>query len=193
MLRGIYAPTDFISFDLDPALGPEQKLRAIAAAPVTVKPWRINGKIYDDDFTVSLPYIQGAIFHANDRENESLFTDYVHVGDETLYGHGIGSRLLRAGCRYAVERNKHIKVFTTNWARLGLVNTAISVFGEENVGVDHGIRYGWQGEKPLDAMFDDFPPDLGKKYLVGGIVARIQLDIAMTWEEPVYTLPTGDD
>jgi hypothetical protein len=69
---------------------------------------------------------------------------------------------------------------------LGLVNTVVAVLGEENVVVRlSGQRYGGQNARPLEAMFDDFPPVPGELYLVAGIDARIDPEVAMTWEMPV--------
>lgn len=190
MLRGIYAPSDFTSRDLVPGISAQEKLKVIAASPVIATPDKVNDKVYDDSFSLTLPYTDGGFFlFGISRMPEMLFTDHISVGDEALYGHGIGTRLLKAACRYAVERDRRVKVFSTGWARLGLVNTAIRVFGEQNVAIEHGERYGWNSDKELAAIFDENPPKAGEKYLVGGIEANIDPSLALTWEAPQYCLP----
>ena len=56
-----------------------------------------------------------------------------------------------------------------------------------------GIRYGWGGDDCLENIFNDFPPNEGKKYLVGAIEARIDPPEAMMWESStVVGLRTPD-
>lgn len=191
MLRAIVAPTDFLSIDRGPRFSAEEKLDIIARSPVTIRPSVIRGKVYPDSFIARLPFTDGAIFNFGIRTIEdALLTDYVNVGDAALYGHGIGSRLLRASTRYAVEQDDRVCRLGTGWARLGLVNTVANVFGVENTGVTmSGEHYGWGGDRPLEAIFDDQPPKPNEKYLVNGVDALIDRDLAMTWEEPIYLQP----
>lgn len=190
MLRDIYAPTDFKSVDADPSLSPEQKLEAIQRAPAIVTPQIIKGVVYDDSFDIKLPYVDGGVFDFGlTNFPNTLYSEHVNVGDSALYGHGIGSRILKAAFRYAVEQSPLITEFHTGWARLGLVNTTVSVLGLENVGVKSGGKtYGWGGDVPLEAVFDDYPHEEGSRYLVQNICARIDRDLAMTFERPVYTI-----
>ncbi len=189
MIRDFYAPSDFDTRDFDPSLSAEEKLRIIASAPVIATPANINGKNYYDDVRVSLPFITGGHFATGlgrSPVGNTVLCDYFALGDEQLYGHGVGSRLLRSALRWAVASDSRTEVLQTNWARLGMVNTAVKVLGEENVGVRaHGADYGWGADKPLEEIFDDYPPIEGKAYLVHYICARIDRDLAMSWEAPV--------
>ncbi len=187
MLRGFYAPSDFLSRDLDPSLTADEKLAIINTSPVLVRPTVIKGRVFEDDFIISLPFVDGGSFNDGLKGfPETLFTDYINVSDAALYGRGIGSRLLKAAFRHSIGHNNNISEFHTGWARLGLVNATISVLSEENVGVEcGGNRYGWGSDKPLDSVLDDFPPVPGAKCLVNSIVARIDRELAMSWEAPV--------
>lgn len=187
MLRDIYVATDFAPTNADPTVAAADKLRIIAEAPVTLTPWTIRGQVHDRHFSVSLPFVRGGDFMAGlPSMRDTLFMDSLNVGDPELYGHGIGSTLLRAACRYGVEREPRINRLAAGWTRLGLVNTAIRVLGEENVGVQiSGRQYGWNGERPLEAVFDDFPPQTGEPYLVSSMQARIDPNLAKNWEAPI--------
>jgi hypothetical protein len=182
MLRGVYAPTDFVSRDRDPSISPVDKLRVIDSSPSMVHPLGKRAT----NFIVRLPFTDGAVFEAG-LCHDGVYSEHVNVGDVALYGHGIGSRLLRSGLRHAVELQSGKSTrFITGWARLGLVNTVVSVLGEENVKVrlENGTSYGWQTEQPLGDIFDAQPPVVGEKYLVAAIVANIDPELVMSWEPP---------
>jgi len=185
MLKDIYAPSDFAYSDMDPSVRVEDKLTVIAASPVEVV------SEMEEEFSLSLPFVRGGEFSLllwkNCRSGELPFmlAWSIDVGDKELYGYGIGSRLLRAAVRYGIETEPELTRFTTGWARLGMVNTAIKVFGADNVAIEQGGKcYGWQSDKPLDEVFNDYPPEENKPYLVYGIDARINYDKAIQWELP---------
>jgi hypothetical protein len=91
--------------------------------------------------------------------------------------------------RYAVETNPEVETFSTGHARLGVVNTAVNVFGIENVSVQKfGDRFGWRSDRNLDEVLDVYPPEIGKKYIVKSVEAKIDRDLAKTWELPVPDL-----
>jgi hypothetical protein len=192
MIRGIYAPSDFVSKDRGPGVSTEEKLRIISSSPVQIEPELLRGKVRMDDVVATLPFVDGGIFAFGlPSFPETILSDHINVGQAELYGHGIGSRLLRAGLRYAVEQDPTVCEFHTGWARLGLINAVVSVLGEDNVGVSiYGDRFGWGTQLPLEAMFDAHPPVEGKKYLVNNIAAKVDRDLALTWEEPRIVLPT---
>lgn len=194
MLRGIYSPTDFESLDKDPNYNPKEKLALVEQSAVHMWPSVINNVPYEDHFYVSLPFVVGGTFSCGLPESpEVLFTDYINVGDEALYGNGIGTRLVQAGIRQAVSLDERVTELHTGWARLGLVNTIVRVLGEENVSFyKGGNRYGWGGDNALDTVFDDFPAELNETYLVYKIVAKINRDDAMTWDPPVRVIETND-
>ena len=181
MLRGLYAPSEFLSTDKAPSISVDRKLAFISHSPVVLR--HGDGNV----FTVSLPFIGGAFLSLGSADrNESLHAYYVDIGDKALYGHGLGSRLIRGACRYAFDRDDRVRIFSSGWSHLGLLNTAIRVFGEENVAAIQGdARYGWQGQQPLDKLLDDFPLHEGEAYIVGGIEANIDSALALTWEKPV--------
>ena len=183
MLRGVYAPSDFVSRNLDPQINPEQKIAIISRSKVIVTP---KPGINLSRFEVTLPYSDGGEFAYGFNHNpEILFTDYLSVGDEELYRKGLGSRMLMVACRYATERSNRVCVFATGWARLGLLNTAVRVFGDDKVSAVKGKeRYGWNGKKSLEEMFDDYPPEEGRKYLVDRVEAYIDREQAGKWEQP---------
>jgi len=186
MLRNIYAPTDFKSVDRDPAVSVQEKLSEIAESPVTVSHNFRRGYV-KDEYIVRLPYTDGALFHVLDDEDGRMlvYTDHVNIGDQALYGNGIGTRLLVAGLQHALEMDPRVHEFSTGWARLGLINTAVAVLGESNVGIDaFGQTFGYDSDRALEEVFDEFPPDPGKKYMVNGITARIDHDRVSNWESP---------
>ena len=191
MLRGYYAPTDFESQDADLTLSLDEKLALIASSPATVTHLPICGNYTDTRFLLSLPFGTAITFNLMDiADRTNLYTEYVCVGDEQLRREGLGSRLLGAASRFAVERDQRVSTLTTNAARLGLINAAVNVFGVENVAViDFGDRWGWMGDKPLEAMFDDRPFVPGEKYIPGTIEARIDPGAITAWEMPVYQPP----
>lgn len=190
MLKGIYAPTDFKLKDSAPSIPSSEKLEIISQYPTLVYHEIRSNREQKADYSISLPFVTGARFYPYTTGSESrLYSDYINIGDEALCSHGLGSRLLRVGIRYGLDINSELKKFTTNAARLGLVNTAIAVLGEENVSVKrYGKRYGWESDRPLDELFKDFPPQQGRKYLVDNIIAKIDPDKAMEWERPIPVL-----
>lgn len=190
MLRELYAPTDFVSEDKDPFFTPEEKLALIDQSAVHAWQSVINGKPYNDQFHVALPFVTGGTFSFGLKKfPEIVFTDYINVGDEQLYRNGIGARLLKAALRHSVGLDERVREFHTGWARLGLINTAVCVLGEENVGVESGGKsYGWGSDHPLSSVLDDFPPEPGEPYLVFKISAKLNRDEAMSWESPIKVL-----
>lgn len=188
MLRGIYSPTDFMSSDKDPTVSVEDKLAIIAASPVELE-CDVAGGVRTDSFTVTLPFVDGGCFDFGiTGYPETVLTDHVNVGDAALYGHGIGSRLLRAALRYAVEQDARITELHTGWARLGLINTVVAILGGENVSVEaYGNRYGWGSDRPLETVLDDYPPVPDETYMVNAVIARIDREVALTWELPKLT------
>ncbi len=187
MLRDIWAPSDLLSVDKDPSVPVEDKLKIIHASPVQATLTEYNGSVFSDDFSIALPFITGGSFYSGLGEARNiLFCDFLSLGDKTLEGNGIGTRLLRAAFRYAVEADERTDTFSTGWIRLGAVNTVVKVVGEENVGVrKKGNTYGLHGEKPLEAVFDDFPPVADTPYLFYKLTAQIDREAALTGEAPI--------
>jgi hypothetical protein len=193
MLRDIYAPSDLKSINGDPSVPTDRKLEIINQSPITVEhPQTSYGRFITNEFGVKLPFTEGAKFSTY--INGCLFTSFISVGDSELHRNGIGSRLLKSAVRYAVEHKKSppVELFASGWTRLGLVNTAVEVFGQENVAVKIAgkyfeNRYGWKGNKELEEIFDDQPPEEGEPYIVYCMEAMIDREQAMSWETPVQS------
>lgn len=180
MLRGIEAQTDFTPYDLAPDKTRDEKLAIINNSPVLAEEHdRMS-------FSTTLPFTQGACFyHSIFSEADLIYSDYINVGDPAIYKAGLGTRLLGAGIRHQLEHNSKLATFRTGWARLGLVNTAVAVFGEENVAVlSAGQRFGWNSDKPINSVFEAVPYEPGKPYLVYSIDASIDSERADLWELP---------
>lgn len=185
MLRDLYAPSNLTSRNKAPHVSRAKKLKIIASNAITA-----YDSMYKDCFSLKLPFVWGAsLTNPKDSRDETdlyMVATAIDVGDEALYGEGIGTRLMKASVRYALEKPDKPLRFVTGHARLGLVNTAVKVFGEDNVAIEYfGNRYGWKSERPLEAVFDDYPLVKGLPYIVSGIDARINREQAMTWELPV--------
>jgi hypothetical protein len=179
MLRGISAPTDFGSIDRAPYLSADEKLATINQAPVSACK-RLN---YHWLF---LPYVEGLVYGLVSVDGiRAIHIDRLNIGDKQLYGHGIGSRLVRAAIRHSLELDSTVTQVSGTWPRLGAVNTFISVLGAKNVTIEqYGNRYGAGTSKPLEAVFDDEPFQPGQPYKIQGVQGIIDPVKARTWELP---------
>jgi hypothetical protein len=185
MLRNIYAPTNFHSEDKDPGKTREEKLAIIKTKAVTAR--QIVRPSIPPSVLLELPFLEG-LKYTLDRPRENTPTIHIReidLGDEELYRQGLGTRLVRAAVRHGLELRPDLAQLTVGDARLGLVNTVIGVFGEENVGVTVGQTYGNGSELPLEAIFDDHPPHPGMPYKVESIRAAIDPHLAAAWELPI--------
>jgi hypothetical protein len=181
MLRGVHVSSDLPSLNSAPDISATEKLHIIATTPIAI----IHHSAYE--FDLRLPYIRDTAFtHSLPSMVGSLALERIDLGDEELYGHGIGSRLLTTATRFAVGLSSVTALTVDDHPRLGVLNTVISVFGEENVEARIGdISYGGQGEHTLGQIFDDHPVQEGEPYLLSVITARIDPATAMTWEVPI--------
>ena len=102
--------------------------------------------------------------------------------------------MLRATTRFGLERNERMGKLTAEWPRWGFLNTAVSVFGLENVSAMVGeVRYGHGSDKPLEAILDDKPFDPNDDlYVLDGLDAYINRDEVAGWELPVYGPPPNE-
>lgn len=180
MIRGLYAPSDFESIDMDPSMSAQQKLAVIKGSPVLVTQSRSS-------YHLGLPFVAGLSFDfiSVDDEMDTLNIGVINVGDAALYGKGIGSRLVRAATRFGVETHGSVNRLTTAHARLGLLNTVVRVFGEENVvASSHGRQYGTGTGLTLGQLLEEMPPEPGKQYSVQGLDVSIDRTVAAAWEMP---------
>ncbi len=180
MLRGYYAPTDWKSIDKGVGIPKEIKLATIAASPVSVSPIQNAHK-------VTLPYVDGLSYVLRRPADEApiLHLERCNVGDEELYGAGIGTRLLQAAIRHGLELEPRITEFSGQWARLGMLNTIIGLVGQDNVATElDGVVYGLGSGRKLVEMFDAVPFVDGNVYTVDRLRAQINPDTALTWELP---------
>ena len=191
MLRGVYAPSDFESIDSDPAIPAAVKLAVIHAARVRVTQSEFRDN-FGGPFDLELPFRVRASFdlctHTDGQplEQPYLSGERIDVSDEALYRNGLGTRLIKSAVRYGLLLEPRLQVFSTGWARLGLLNSVVKIFGEDSVAVMHGDnRYGWNGNVPLDAIFDDLPPRAGQPYLIPAMEAAVNPEIALGWELPI--------
>ncbi len=182
MLRDVYVPSDLPSLNVAPDIPASEKIQVITATPVTI--FHHSGF----EFDLRLPYVRDTSFvHGLPSMTGSLALEHIDLGDERLYGHGIGSRLLRAATRYIVGLNAGVSSLTVDdHPRLGVLNTFISVFGTESVEARiGGVTYGGRGITTLDQIFEEHPVQAGEPYLLRSITACIDPAIAMSWENPV--------
>lgn len=187
MLRDIYAPSDYDTRNEDPSLSASEKLAVITASPVTIDVTTVDGQRYDDDVVVKLPYVYGGEVSLGLGEDgcTALLSDF-SVGDDELYGNGIGTRLLQAGIRYALDTDPRTTHVLGVWVRLGMLNTIVKSFGLENVTVTKGGQvYGLGTTRAIEEVFDDFPVDEGKTYSVQTVEAMIDPQKVATWEQPL--------
>lgn len=187
MLRGIYAPSDYDTHNEDPSMSASEKLAIIAASPVTVDVTVAGDQRYDDDVVVKLPYVYGGeVSFGLDEEGDAALLSDFSVGDDELYGNGIGTRLLQAGIRYALDTDPRITHVVGVWVRLGMLNTIAKSFGVDNVTVTKGGQtYGLGTPRAVEDVFDDFPLEEGKPYLVQTVKAVIDPQKVASWEQPL--------
>jgi hypothetical protein len=189
MLRGITGETDFPSEDSAPYLSQPEKLALVAASPVTVEPKVEDGRIKRNQFVASLPLTKGCHFSLQPAKGEAPATLYVQVlnlGDSELYKAGIGSRLMRATVRYALEQQPGTQLVVGSWPRLGSINTFARVFGRDGITVEnYGERFGKGSDRPLDAILDAKPPTHGTVFFVDAVEASIDPLLAAGWERPL--------
>lgn len=180
-MRKFHAPSLLGSQNFDPEVPASDKLKEIASAAVLIEP--IEFSEVAPQFSASLPYTAQSFFGIRAGE---VYATNIDLGDEELCGKGIGTRIVQAATRYAVEHRLRATRFTTHHAHLGMLRTAEKVFGEENVAVEMcGQRYGRESGRLLDAVFDDFIPVEGEPYVVHGIEAHIAAELVPTWESPI--------
>lgn len=184
MLRNQYILSDLPSENAAPNIPVTEKLNLINTAPVLLVPASDN----ENEFDLQLPFIRDAAFtYGLPSMVGSIVLDRINIGDKELYGHGIGSRLVRAACRFAVEQDTRINTFLVDeHPRIGVLNTVIRVFGERQVEARIGSAlYGRGHDRTLEQLFDDFPVQVGQPYLLSSITASIDFDTAMNWEPPI--------
>lgn len=186
MLGGVYIPTDFSPQDRGPRLAPEQKLEIIQSSPVVVEKDRKGTKIY-------LPF--GVVGRFNvlpkiGEEPPSLMIHFLAIDDENLYGKGIGSRMLKAATRQGLEQVSSLETVYIEDVRWGLLNTAVRVFGEENVSAtEAGVEFGRGSAKPLEAILDVKQYVPGHFFAIDSLRAVIDRSTAAEWELPVAGPP----
>jgi hypothetical protein len=192
MIKEVYAPSDYTSINQDPSIPIEKKLEIISnARPVVIAYKWIN------TFKITLPFVQGATseFFKEDpnlaRDPNLLLLHDLNVGDKELYLKGIGTRLLQATVRHGELLNPNLEGIRAVDAHLGLVNTFVKCFGEDNTAIflsphDH---YGKGSDKPLKAIFDHQPPIEGEPYKVWEVQAQVDPEQVKSWELPIINNP----
>lgn len=168
----LYAPTDPELIVVKSDVPAQDKLATIAQSPPLID-------IRDDgSYMVRFPYTDGAEFLPPLRNSPNkLATEYFNIGDPDLFSKGIGSRMLRAGVIFGKDRFSKIDTLSMlPWVRLGLVNTAISVFGAENITIKRSGEklYGRNGNSGgLEDMMTEYPGVNGVGYQVQSVSCRI--------------------
>jgi hypothetical protein len=172
MLKNLHIPSRVELRDLHPEVPAEEKLEAINSAEPTVAPDMAIGldipvvedryRVYfADTFRKEIPYVEGMCFElheALDTDESILEIDWLRVGDDKLYGHGIGTRLLQKAVEYGLESRPNLKTLTISPADMGLINTIGKVLGTDHVAVRRGRDwYGEGRDKPLEAILEDVP------------------------------------
>lgn len=181
-MRKFHAPSNLGSQNFDPEIPVDEKLGIISSSNVVIEP--IEFSEVAPQFSASLPFTARSFFGIV--SGSELYASNIDLGDEELCGHGLGTRILQAAARYAVELKPNVTRFTTKHAHLGLLRTAVKVFGEQNVSVEMcGQGYGRDSDRHLDGIFDDFIPVEGEAYVVHGIEAHIVSELVPTWESPI--------
>lgn len=177
------APTDFTHIDRAPGVSAVQKLREIDQAPIRVQ--RIL-----NCFKLTLPYIEG-LTYAPTRPSlaaayDNLHVERINIGDEALYGKGIGTRLVRAAVRHCLEAYSTVETLTATWVRLGAVNTFVRALGTDAVKVtQYGQTYGAGTGRQLEDMFDAHPFQAEEPYYVGYLEATLVPEKSAAWELPI--------
>jgi len=182
MLHEIYVPQEAATRDSDPTKTVEEKLRIIADAPVQADQQTMTGCL-----KLRLPYIStGLSAEPAVGDPNTLYIHHVALGDEALYGHGIGTRLLRAAARLALEQNPDMHELLAVHSNLVLVNTFAAAAGPENTTVWLSDRdsYGHGSDKPLEAIFDDQPYIDNQPYHVWEVRAVLNPMQVAAWELP---------
>lgn len=186
MLKGYEAPTDF-QYPLSTTRSKKQTarmMREINNSPVTAEHSSSKGNIFWDKFHVKLPHVWGA--HFEFRQDQSLELVCIDVNDPLLFGRGIGTRLLQSASRHSVDLSPDFTTLVAGSVRLGMANTAIKVFGRENVSLVFGDSYefGMGSDRPLEAIFDHRPYRRGESYIIDRLQAKVDRAQAAGWEKP---------
>jgi|GEM_PF-3757101 len=181
MSEKFYAPSEYISVDQDPTKSVEEKLEIIASA---------TPKIIENPlgaFRITLPFVWGVSADKDSIHPNTLYLHSVDVGDEKLYRHGIGTRLLRATAKHGLSVNEDLAKLRAIEADLGLVNALIRSFGKKNVNVSltSNDHYGLGSEKAIEEIFVTRPPENGKPYKVWEVNATFDAEQALEWELPI--------
>jgi GNAT superfamily N-acetyltransferase len=181
MIGEVYAPSNYVSADQDPSKSAEEKLEIINSSQSKVTENRLGA------FRVTLPYVWGASAEPFVTDPNKLYLHDVNVGDEELYGHGIGTRLLQAAVRYGASIDPNLKSVLARNADLGLVNTLIKGLGKENVRVSLSAHdhYGFGTNNPLEAIFEHQPSKEGEPYRVWEVEALVDSEQINNWELPI--------
>jgi hypothetical protein len=184
MIGEIYAPSNYDSQDQDPKRSAKEKLEIIANSAPQV----VENKLLDT-YKVNLPFVWGLTAEPYVHDPDVLYLHHVNVGDEELYNHGIGTRLLKAAVAHSASKNPNLKRVIAIDADLGLVNTLIKSFGEENIRVSLAPNecYGAGTKNSLEAIFDLQPPIEGEPYRVWEVEGYIDKKQIEDWELPIPT------
>jgi hypothetical protein len=171
MIGNIYRASDIerpfiIGLPRDELLGRTQE-----AVPRLQVSTLIEGEMYAVD--VRLPFNSGAngtVSRAKGPFRASVILDNIFVADPRLIGTGTGTRLVCAFLATALEVDSTQTRLRTSWVRLGAANAIIKACGPERVRLECGHSpehwYGWETDRSLEQMFDDFPPVEDKAYQI---------------------------
>lgn len=180
-----YEATNFLgSRNEAPEISKHEKLAIIAGSPV-----ELQHANFGNGFSVRVPFVKGASFYVSPEDAQltgvTLLNDF-QIGDNELCKAGIGTRLLKSGIAQAISMERSVRSLHVIGARLGTLNTIRRIAGDQNVGVSRcGNNYGNGSDRPIGAIFDDYPFVPEKDYVIDTIDAAIPLGEVCNWEVPV--------
>jgi hypothetical protein len=118
----------------------------------------------------------------------------IDLGDKALYGHGLGTLLMRRAVQLGYEKapeltpeRPRLTRLQTDRTNLIKLNTIIKVMGMDNVSAwMRGERYGRGTDRPLERMFEDHEYEEGDDswYLMQKVSATIDPELIFQGSPP---------
>ncbi|HVV25935.1 MAG TPA: hypothetical protein VHC21_02805 [Candidatus Saccharimonadales bacterium] len=206
MLNNQEAVTHVESRDHEPSVPPEEKvalIREVLTGDTLGRP-HLQETSWIGYYTIHPGFgsiikfqldLRSGSTRTTDGEPEAcMYVTKMDLGDKALYGHGLGTLLLRRAVQLGYEKAPELTAdrptltrVESDRANLIKLNTVIKVLGKENVSAwMRGERYGRGTDRLLEQMFEDHEYEEGPDswYLMQKVSAVVDPEVIFEGSPP---------